>query len=288
MISEFYMLRRTAIKDIAAYLGFLAGFIGSAPFAWGLLAQQLEAGRFARGLWYFFGIVTAGGIFAGVAGLGIGIAAGMLWEIVHRHRRGLKGMSVAGRVDAVVPRVVNSEIPSIRPDAPARLQLVPQTPASPQPAMDFKALKTASLRDLVLAVIVIGELGLITELALLDHTDSWKQWIPLVVLVAGLVSTILVRWKPGRGTLFGFRCMMVMFLAAGVLGLYFHYEGNVEFALERTPSLGRLALLWKALRGATPTLAPGALAQLGLLGLAYAYRHPSVNRPEEGHKGDER
>jgi hypothetical protein len=76
MISEFYQLRRTAIKDIAAYLGFLIGFIGSAPFAWGLLAVQLDAGRFARGLWYFFGIVTMGGVFAGIAGMGLGVAAG--------------------------------------------------------------------------------------------------------------------------------------------------------------------------------------------------------------------
>ncbi len=87
MISEFYQLRRTAIKDIAAYLGFLVGFIGSAPFAWGLLAVQLDAGRFARGLWYFVGIVTTAGIFAGIAGLGVGIAAGLLWEQIHRYRR---------------------------------------------------------------------------------------------------------------------------------------------------------------------------------------------------------
>jgi hypothetical protein len=90
MISEFYQLRRSAIKDISSYLGFLVGFIGSAPFAWGLLAVQLDQGRFARGLWYFFGIVTTAGIFAGIAGLGIGVAAGLLWEQVHRHRRSLK------------------------------------------------------------------------------------------------------------------------------------------------------------------------------------------------------
>jgi len=40
-----------------------------------------------RGLWYFFGIVIAAGIFTGVAGLGLGHAAGLLWELIHRHRR---------------------------------------------------------------------------------------------------------------------------------------------------------------------------------------------------------
>ena len=43
MQSEYYHLRRTAIKDLAAYCGFLLGFLGSAPLAWELLASQLFA-----------------------------------------------------------------------------------------------------------------------------------------------------------------------------------------------------------------------------------------------------
>ncbi len=38
------------------------------------------------------------------------------------------------------------------------------------------------------------------------------------------------------------------------------------------------ALLWAALHGATPALAPGALAHLGLIGLATTYRHPALRR----------
>jgi hypothetical protein len=87
MQSEYYHLRRTAIKDLAAYCGFLLGFLGSAPFAWELLASQLDEGNFARGLWYFFGIVTGAGVFAGVAGLGIGFVVGLAWEQFHRFRR---------------------------------------------------------------------------------------------------------------------------------------------------------------------------------------------------------
>lgn len=87
MQSEYYHLRRTAIKDLAAYCGFLLGFLGAAPFAWEQLASQLDEGKFARGLWYFFGIVTAAGVFAGIAGLGIGFVAGLLWEQIHRYRR---------------------------------------------------------------------------------------------------------------------------------------------------------------------------------------------------------
>lgn len=87
ILSEFYQLRRTTIKDLAAYIGFLIGFIGAAPFAWSLLSDQLASGVFVRGLWYFFGIVIAAGIFGGIAGLGIGYVGGVLWEQIHRHRR---------------------------------------------------------------------------------------------------------------------------------------------------------------------------------------------------------
>ena len=71
---------------------------------------------------------------------------------------------------------------------------------------------------------------------------------------------------------------MAAFLGAGLLGVYLHFAGNVEFAIERTPELRGFALVWKALRGATPALAPGALAQLGLLGLIYTYTHPSSEK----------
>jgi len=80
-------LRRTAIKDLTGYCGFLIGFLGSAPFAWGYLAAELERGSFARGLWYFFAIVFSTGVFAGTAGLATGFVIGWIWEQYHRRRR---------------------------------------------------------------------------------------------------------------------------------------------------------------------------------------------------------
>jgi hypothetical protein len=133
-----------------------------------------------------------------------------------------------------------------------------------------------SLRQLLLAVIFIGIAGLELELALLKHAESLTQWIPHVTLLIGLVATGVVYFRPTVMTLKLFRAFMVAFMAAGALGVYLHYLGNVEFAAERDPSLGGFGLIWKALRGATPALAPGALAQLGLLGLLYTYRHPAL------------
>jgi hypothetical protein len=41
-------------------------------------------------------------------------------------------------------------------------------------------------------------------------------------------------------------------------------------------------LLSKAMTGAAPALAPGAMIQLGLLGLVYTFRHPAL-----GHESKE-
>ena len=134
----------------------------------------------------------------------------------------------------------------------------------------------ASLRQILLAVVFIGIVGLQLELALLRHAESLTQWIPHVALMIGLLTAVAVYFRPGAQALRVFQVVMSIFLAVGALGVYLHYRGNVEFALERDPSLAGARLIWKALRGATPALAPGALAQLGLLGLLYTYRNPAL------------
>lgn len=142
-----------------------------------------------------------------------------------------------------------------------------------------------SLRALILAVFVFGSLGLSAELLLIEHTASTEQWIPFALLMLGLASVALLAVHPGAIQLRTFRIVMLLFIGAGLLGVYYHFAGNVEFALERDPSLTGLALVWKTLGGATPTLAPGAMAQLGLLGLIYAFRHPAAgggSAPEGG------
>ena len=133
-----------------------------------------------------------------------------------------------------------------------------------------------SLRQLVLALVFIGLVGLEIELALLRHADSFSQLIPHIVLLIGLLAVVTVYLSPSAATLRAFQAIMWLFVVVGVLGVFFHLKGNVEFATERDPSLSGFKLIWKVLRGATPALAPGALSQLGLLGLIYTYKHPAL------------
>lgn len=136
--------------------------------------------------------------------------------------------------------------------------------------------RSNSLRQILLLLVLVGNFGLIAELLLLGHTESFNQWIPLIVLMLGTISSLVVIFRPGHTAIRIFQWIMASFLMAGVVGLYLHYRGNVEFALERYPDASGFDLIWKALRGATPTLAPGALAQLGLLGLVCTFRHPML------------
>lgn len=132
------------------------------------------------------------------------------------------------------------------------------------------------LRGLLLGLILLGMAGLAAELVLLGHTEDRLQWIPLVLLAAGLVVAAAAAVRPARSTLHALRVVMLAFVVAGALGVFLHYRGNVEFELEMYPELRGFALFREAMTGATPALAPGALAQLGLLGMIFTYRHPAL------------
>jgi len=155
---------------------------------------------------------------------------------------------------------------------------VPQPPTPPTDA--------ERLRRLVLVLLLAGMLGTATELLLLDHTEKRWQWVPFAALGAGVASGLALVVRPRPALLRSFQAAMALFLAAGLAGLWLHYRGNVEFELEMRPALTGSELAWRALKGATPALAPLALAHLGLLGLACTYRHP-VRRPRPAAAGQE-
>ena len=139
---------------------------------------------------------------------------------------------------------------------------------------DSRSGEAAILRRLVLIVFVMGLVGIGSELILLEHTESIWQWVPLVVLGLGLAACGWMTAAKSRVSLRTFQIAMLLFVISGITGLILHYRGNVEFELEMYPTLNGFALFWKAIKGATPALAPGAMIQMGLFGLASTYRHP--------------
>lgn len=133
----------------------------------------------------------------------------------------------------------------------------------------------------LLWIMLIGTAGTAGELMLLEHTESAWQWSPVVALVAGFFACIVVLFSESKAASGVLRLLMATFLLLGTVGLFQHYKGNVEFELEMYPTRGGLELFWESLKGATPTMAPGAMILLGLVGLV------AFTRPAKGPDGNE-
>ena len=136
-----------------------------------------------------------------------------------------------------------------------------------------------TIRRVLLAILIIGLAGTATELLLLDHDEEAIQLVPLALIVIAFVAIVWHTLDQGSASVRLLQIVMVLFIVAGVLGMVLHYRANVDFQREVDPSIAGWALFIKAVKAkAPPALAPGTMAQLGLLGLAYAYRYPSRRR----------
>jgi hypothetical protein len=133
------------------------------------------------------------------------------------------------------------------------------------------------MRGLLLALLVLGLVGMGAELLLLRHTETLWELIPLALI--GLSLMILAWHGMARraASVRALRASMGLFVVAGLVGFALHYQANMEFRLETNPSLSGWELVWAVLSGKTPpVLAPGAMIQLGLLGLIYTHKHPAL------------
>ncbi len=148
---------------------------------------------------------------------------------------------------------------------------------------DMRTLRAAvePWRKLALALLFIGISGIATELLLLGHYEDKPQWAPLAFLAIGIVAVVVVLVRPSRLNMQWFRVIMASYLPAAIAGFYFHINSNVEFELEMRPSMAGLELVRESMTGAIPALAPGAMAQLGLIGLLVCFRHPALRGPAQ-------
>jgi hypothetical protein len=133
------------------------------------------------------------------------------------------------------------------------------------------------VRRILLFTLVTGLLGVGLELLLLEHFEDAWQKVPLALIASALLVLLWHAIDRRAAPVLALQLLMVVFAAAGAIGLGLHYQGNVEFELEMYPSRSGLELFREALMGATPALAPGTMIQLALIGLAYSYKHPRLN-----------
>lgn len=137
----------------------------------------------------------------------------------------------------------------------------------------------ATLRRLLLTLLLAGLVGTAAELLLTGHDEDAWQLIPLVVLgmalLASLVMSVAIAMRPALAppAVRVFQGVMVLLLLSGGMGSILHYRASMEFKQEMDPSLTGFALFSSVIQVKTPpTLAPGTLGLLGLLGLACVFR----------------
>lgn len=164
---------------------------------------------------------------------------------------------------------------SLRP--PRTLRLI-QRPKSMQQPPQKDTLKI--IRIFLVSLFLYGMIGSGLELLLLGHTEDFWQLIPLFLSIFCLLILLWYALSGSAISMRVFQITMITFIVSGLTGVYLHYRGNVEFELEMYPSLQGLDLFLKSIKGATPFLAPGTMIILGLIGLAYSYRHPVFDKKQ--------
>jgi hypothetical protein len=120
--------------------------------------------------------------------------------------------------------------------------------------------------------LIAGVLGMGTELLLIGHVEGTLQIVPVSLLAAGLVVLLWFFMRPTAASRRALQALMVLFVVIGAVGVVLHYRGNQAFELEMYPELAGWPLVEQTLTGATPVLAPGSMALLGLVGLAATFK----------------
>jgi hypothetical protein len=143
----------------------------------------------------------------------------------------------------------------------------------------FEDPTTTTLRRFALALAAIGAVGTLLELTLIKHYASKDQVIPYVLLGLSALGVIAVTVRPTALVLRVFQVVMVVTILGSGIGMLEHLKVNARNAgaitdNDRFPTTPSAILA--GVNGFAPLLAPGVLAQVGLLGLAFTYRHPNL------------
>ena len=127
----------------------------------------------------------------------------------------------------------------------------------------------AKITRLILIAIAFMSVGLSIELYLLEHYEGILQFIPIICVSLGLIlSLVLFRFR-NKTIQILFHISLILMVASGLAGIFLHLKANYEFEKEIRPSINGMDLFMESLSGALPSLAPGSLILLALIGYSY-------------------
>lgn len=127
---------------------------------------------------------------------------------------------------------------------------------------------------LVMAMAVLA--GMTAELLLTEHAESIVQLIPYGLAGVGVAAVAGVLHDATMLRLRVLQAVIVLLALGGVYGIYEHLTHNFAFELEIRPNATAGDVVGKAIRGASPLLAPGVLTVAAVLAGAALYRHPKL------------
>jgi hypothetical protein len=139
------------------------------------------------------------------------------------------------------------------------------------------ALIIERLRRFLLALAGCLCIGTTIELVLAEHTEDHIQLVPFVLCALGLIAVLMTLIRPQRLTLLALRGVMGLLILGSLFGIYEHLQSNIAFELDIRPGAVVFDVLFEALKGAAPLLAPGILALAGVLAIAATYYHPGLS-----------
>lgn len=129
---------------------------------------------------------------------------------------------------------------------------------------------------ILLLILLFSAGATLVELLLLEHIEEWQQLIPVALLAVAAVAIVILLVTSARWAVQLVRVVLAICFASALLGMYFHYQANVEFVLERHPRMAGMELFKNAMMGAMPALSPGVMAQLALIGWLATFSRRSV------------
>jgi hypothetical protein len=117
------------------------------------------------------------------------------------------------------------------------------------------------IRSAFLLIAMVGFAFYGMEHWILDHwTESWQSRIPFYVSLVGFPLTLLMFFHRGRWVRYPFLLWMLVSVATGVVGAYYHLLWNAQDA---EVSLWSLSGFLEAFKGSRPVLAALAHTHVG-------------------------
>ena len=139
------------------------------------------------------------------------------------------------------------------------------------PFMQEQKTKTErfSLKQVITVALFFMMAGTAIELYLLEHYEDALQLIPILCIAVALLLVIILLFRRSNITTGLFKIVLGLTALSGIYGTFLHLRANYEFELEMKPGAHGWDLFTESLSGALPTLAPGSMIVLALIGYSY-------------------